>query len=126
MPNKNIAVKSNGWDTDLDNAMKTINEVLVGGVMGFASVYNDRITVGYEPRHEENVEVIYWAWMEALYTAGAFKYYNYGIYETVMKIKMKIKDSRIQVVKDSSDGTYLVFLHLNTGILGPSNPFKVI
>lgn len=64
--NKSIALKANGWDTDLENAIQTVDGQLFGGVMGFASAWHDQISVGFEPRHGESIEDIYWATMEAL------------------------------------------------------------
>lgn len=66
LSSKSVAVKSNGWDTDLDNAIQTIDGVLVGGSMGFASAYHDKIIVGFEPRNAENEFTMYWNVVEAL------------------------------------------------------------
>lgn len=48
---KSISVKCNGWDEELYTAMTFLDGVLIGGQMGFASVYHDRMIVGFEPKN---------------------------------------------------------------------------
>lgn len=66
LSNKNIGLKCNGWDIDLDNAQETTDGILSGGAMRFADVFGDQLPVGYEPKHGLTTEEWYWGLMDAL------------------------------------------------------------
>lgn len=73
MPNKNIAVKFNGWSEDTSGARQTRDGIPIGGTMDFADIYGDRIIVGYEPvAGGLAIEEWYWAVMQALYHHSDF------------------------------------------------------
>jgi len=63
---KSISVKCNGWYPDLSTAMMSINGELAGGQLGFASVYHDRMLVGFEPKTGFGPEDAYWSITQAL------------------------------------------------------------
>ncbi len=86
--NNNAAIKANGWIPDLDNALRTVNGVLKGGEMGFATVYHPKLVVGFEPGaggtgHEsEDPKHWYWGVMEALSHHPDF----FDIQEPILKV----------------------------------------
>lgn len=94
LPNKNIAIKANGWTVDLDNALRTIGGVLKGGEMGFTTVYHNRLAVGFEPgvagtgNSIEDPKHWYWGVMEALSHHPDF----FDIQEPVLSVMASVQN----------------------------------
>jgi len=63
---KNAGVKCNGWFMDEGNAVTWTNNVMDGGCMGFAELYNEKIPIGFEPKAGFSSCEAYWMLMEAL------------------------------------------------------------
>lgn len=66
LPGNRIGVKSNGLEVDHGAAQILWDGVLVGGITGFADLYHERIPIGYEPAHGNDVAGSYWFMMDAL------------------------------------------------------------